>query len=1507
MIDISGYSLLTSNLIELGKISSEVITRHIGDYLKEVNMKPIPSKKLKNPQIIDVVEIYGGDITRFLGDGFLATFGQGRPLEESIHKAASCCLHIMQTHPSCIIEKPHTHERPSQPSQLPYLEQNGSYRMTLHVAVAAGPVEHVILGNIKGRMDYVVNGECLHELGLIIDEAKSGELGVSLQVWNNLTETTAELKTLNRAHYRTTPNAVIFENGGLKKACEMLIPSFVGKIGLEAPAASSRMGSSEILHGGGGVAPRRPARLPSLTHVVDDHSLLEKFVNQSLLHKIKQNDELGRDFNTTDRKLSRTSSATDFKRTAIQNEFRQLSIVFVKLDFQFKPKKAQMILTLFLKCIALHGGVFQQYSVDDKGQTMLAFFGLPPYTHENDARRALKASAEFIQQASSYRFGDIYVSVSTGDIMFASIGSEYRSEASFLGDAVNVAARVIGLKIDKRAVVCDENTRTSAEGLAFKHLGQFRIKGKSHPLDLYTVTVDSFGNGTTMRKTSEKFEDVGYSEERKCLVRVFKEWCHGEKQGLAMVEGASGMGKSRLMESFCQVVHSAGVVTCLTRGSEVDQWTPYSGLRDLFQHIYQKTLEDFQPVPDRTESINSTAPPSTAPNASQTTLDTTNTSMGDSLKLLNIRRAAKSKRESSALVEFLRRFDEDVALAPLLGSLLPNVNVQENEQTKTLDGKARKGMLAEMVVRILSEFTAENRVVFVFDDSQWLDLASLDVLTKIVNTAKHSFFVFFTRPIDEHPNDSLKQLRNHSIVEYMYIKGFTMLDIERLIMSIYGSRVQEVSSRLVQAIFDRSGGSPLASGMMLEAIKIRCPNALAIEEGKLFFDSNVGVLEEILSGSLAASITIQFDRYLVTIKNNPLTWTIPKKRIHVLLQEFLKKSSILGQYFRVIDALSLMETNYTAHDALDWIAQHDRFRFLIVRPQHPNTDPVDAECYFRHIAIMNTIYDSLPFEDRQRLHLSAGRYFEMMMVEGGGDEGMLPTVGFHFYRSGDIPKTVVYLEKLAMLSMSHANLKEFQASFSEATTVLTNLNKDWPRTKRQCNKMLIKAILEQRRLYKKTNGGIKAYKPDGECETPRMLTTMGLTHKALMYYVLYSPESVTGLEKILVLFWNLNSAIKVASADPGAWATLCFHIGVGLWWKLPALGRIYINCAIKAEQETGIQGLKSSYGIYLSEMLKMKESIEIFDKVIEQSVKIGDLAQEFMGRYFHTFLYLLRGDLKTVNAIWVGLGDRVYTAVLTDFIWPNLAWCSFVGMCLLQNNMVAGETALEHFKKVVMERPHLNFSPNYTIGRAWIESRNGNPQVITRHILDTANAMEVWNDHHNACIDAVFKGVVVIWILPNRFLSLLENRELRKGTVVAVTRAAREAKNEAFQMEHIQAIRKAVESIAKKTRQLNRTMPLTGLFGRFYDAAIHLYRERGGGAGRRKGVRCLKKILGDRKLGVLFQQDLALLKAFALTFAAAYTNVEKERRVMSREAGELLAGFGATFLLDWLGEMISCK
>jgi class 3 adenylate cyclase len=149
------------------------------------------------------------------------------------------------------------------------------------------------------------------------------------------------------------------------------------------------------------------------------------------------------------------------------SEFRKVTIVFIKIVEDFSPERANKIFSTFSRCVEENDGVVQQFSVDDKGQTILACFGLPPIVHENNAQFALKATLKFMEYMSSKKFKATYA-VASGDILFSELGNKLRKEASLLGDVVNISARLLSIQRSDM-VICCARTHAATVGLN-KHI-----------------------------------------------------------------------------------------------------------------------------------------------------------------------------------------------------------------------------------------------------------------------------------------------------------------------------------------------------------------------------------------------------------------------------------------------------------------------------------------------------------------------------------------------------------------------------------------------------------------------------------------------------------------------------------------------------------------------------------------------------------------------------------------------------------------------------------------------------------------------------------------------------------------------------------------------------------------------------------------------------------------------------------------------------------------------------
>ena len=127
-------------------------------------------------------------------------------------------------------------------------------------------------------------------------------------------------------------------------------------------------------------------------------------------------------------------------------------------------------------------GSINHVSVDNHGATLMAVFGLPPLSHEDDAMRAVEA-AQQLQEALGKLGWTARMGVATGKAFCGSVGGASRCEYTVLGDVVNLAARLMQAADDRRPILCDVATFTAARAqFLFEVFPPIVVKGKAQPI-----------------------------------------------------------------------------------------------------------------------------------------------------------------------------------------------------------------------------------------------------------------------------------------------------------------------------------------------------------------------------------------------------------------------------------------------------------------------------------------------------------------------------------------------------------------------------------------------------------------------------------------------------------------------------------------------------------------------------------------------------------------------------------------------------------------------------------------------------------------------------------------------------------------------------------------------------------------------------------------------------------------------------------------------------------------
>ena len=205
----------------------------------------------------------------------------------------------------------------------------------------------------------------------------------------------------------------------------------------------------------------------------------------------------------------------------------------------------------------------------DGGKIMLTAGA--PTTAERDDERMLLAALEAVRHTSSLR---LRAGVNRGHVFAGDFGAPFRRTYSVKGDAVNLAARLLGRAQPGELVATRDVLSQSTTEFTIDELAPFSVKGKSELVHAAVV------GEPVHRSRDEASAFVG----RANLLAELNEVIHqsNERRGSAIViSGPAGVGKSRILT---EVVAAAGVRALVVKCDEYQRSTPYWSLRQLLQH-----------------------------------------------------------------------------------------------------------------------------------------------------------------------------------------------------------------------------------------------------------------------------------------------------------------------------------------------------------------------------------------------------------------------------------------------------------------------------------------------------------------------------------------------------------------------------------------------------------------------------------------------------------------------------------------------------------------------------------------------------------------------------------------------------------------------------------------------------------------------------------------------------------------------------------------------------------
>jgi predicted ATPase/class 3 adenylate cyclase len=391
-----------------------------------------------------------------------------------------------------------------------------------------------------------------------------------------------------------------------------------------------------------------------------------------------------------------------------------------------------------------HGVTFLGSDVDHDGGKIIVVAGAPAATQDDEARllSALRALAD-AETTIPLRIGANSGQVFTGDV-----GPAYRRTYTIMGDAVNLAARVMAKAAPRQLLATKELLDRCPVGFETAALEPFLVKGKKAPVEA-AVVGQAVGTG---ERAEHETPLVGREAEMLLFSERIGEVRAGEGVVLE-IAGDPGIGKSRLLDELRGLAADVPVISISCELYSAT--TPYRPFRALFRGLCD-------------------IPPTASADAA-----------GKTLRKVVATRAPH-------LLPWL----------PLLGAVT-DAAVEPTPEVDDLAEQFRRTKLHEVATTLLFEL-APAPVMITLEDVHWMDEGSVALLAHIQGEIEaHPILLAVTRRNEETGFVAAHTPRTTTLAPRPLAHG----ELKQLIDAVTDER--PLRSHDAEIVASRSGGNPL--------------------------------------------------------------------------------------------------------------------------------------------------------------------------------------------------------------------------------------------------------------------------------------------------------------------------------------------------------------------------------------------------------------------------------------------------------------------------------------------------------------------------------------------------------------------------------------------------------------------------------------------------------------------------------------------------------------------------
>ncbi|MBL7213694.1 MAG: AAA family ATPase [Desulfobacteraceae bacterium] len=550
---------------------------------------------------------------------------------------------------------------------------------------------------------------------------------------------------------------------------------------------------------------------------------------------------------------------TEGERKYVTVLFSDLS-GFTSLSEKLDPEDVKEVMSRIFGDVAQIVSNYEGFIEKYIGDAIMAIFGAPK-THEDDPIRAVRAAMEINDLVSSIspeieemigKPVTMHTGINTGLVVMGNVKME-KGTHGVLGDAVNLAARLMNVAMPGEIVIGHSTCRQVEDVFSLEKMAPVRVKGKADPVQPYRVMGLKSEFQPVKRVSRERVmspiigRDAELSVLYYCLERLL-----GGKGSIVTVRGEAGIGKSRLIEEsyrnakkdkkLGQVEWLQG--NTLSYGQTISYW-PFL---EIFRACSGITEEDDETV-------------------------------------------AWEKLETKIIHMFGNGADEILPYIASLMNLEPKA--EYGERTRYLDGDAMGRQIFLASYRFFDALSKSEPVVLIFEDLQWMDGSSAALLEHIMPLVKKRpiLILGLYRPDPDTAADRFRQVideRYRDAYQEIRLAPLRNSDSQNLVRNLL--RTGHSSIQGWEAVIEKSEGNPFFLEEVIRSF---------IDNGAIKIDPETGQWKA--TGKIEASTIPDTVQGLIIARID---------RLDQEAKRALRSASVIGRKFlyRVLSAIEAFES-----------------------------------------------------------------------------------------------------------------------------------------------------------------------------------------------------------------------------------------------------------------------------------------------------------------------------------------------------------------------------------------------------------------------------------------------------------------------------------------------------------------------------------------------------------------------------------------------------------------------